>query len=228
AVPGPARAPAVRQRAGDVHWLRALPGRLPGQRHHGPGGGERPGQSPLAGRTVRLRVAGRLAPVHLLRLLRGGVPHRRAPPHPGVRAGRRDPAEPGLGPGEAGLGPTDRHPRAGGGLPRVPGAPAPGGDPAGRPGAWGSMMVLFFLLGSLMAVAGASGVVVARKPVHGVIGMILNFLGLALLYVSLQAEFLAVVQIIVYAGAVMVLFLFVVALLTAHAKPPAMGPSPLR
>ena len=90
------------------------------------------------------------------------------------------------------------------------------------------MMVLFFLLGSLMAVAGASGVVVARKPVHGVIGMILNFLGLALLYVSLQAEFLAVVQIIVYAGAVMVLFLFVVALLTAHAKPPAMGPSPLR
>lgn len=90
------------------------------------------------------------------------------------------------------------------------------------------MMVLFFLLGSLMAVAGASGVVVARKPVHGVISMILNFLGLAVLYLTLQAEFLAVVQIIIYAGAVMVLFLFVVALLTAQAKTPEMKPSRLK
>lgn len=90
------------------------------------------------------------------------------------------------------------------------------------------MMVLFFLLGSLMAVAGASGVVLARKPVHGVIAMLLNFLGLAVLYLTLQAEFLAVVQIIVYAGAVMVLFLFVVALLTAQAKTPEVKPSRLR
>lgn len=89
------------------------------------------------------------------------------------------------------------------------------------------MMVLFFALGSLMAVAGASGVVAARKPVHGVIALILHFLGLAALYLTLQAEFLAVVQVIVYAGAVMVLFLFVVALLTAHAQTPETRPGRL-
>lgn len=90
------------------------------------------------------------------------------------------------------------------------------------------MIVLFFVLGTVMAVAGALGVLLARKPVHGVIAMILNFSGLAILYLTLQAEFLAVVQLIVYAGAVMVLFLFVMALLTAEAKPPDLRPSRLK
>ncbi|BAS28938.1 NADH-quinone oxidoreductase subunit J family protein [Limnochorda pilosa] len=90
------------------------------------------------------------------------------------------------------------------------------------------MTILFFAVGTLMALAGAVGVVMARKPVHGVIAMILDFAGLAVLYLTLQAEFLAVVQLIVYAGAVMVLFLFVVALLTAEAKPPELRPARLR
>lgn len=70
-----------------------------------------------------------------------------------------------------------------------------------------------------MAVAGALGVILSRAPVHSVIALILNFIGLAGLYLALQAEFLAVVQIIIYAGAVMILFLFVIALLTVKREP---------
>lgn len=74
-------------------------------------------------------------------------------------------------------------------------------------------------LGGAVAVAGGVGVLVARTPVHNVIALILNFIGLAVLYLTIDAEFLAVVQIIVYAGAIMVLFLFVIALLTTRLDP---------
>lgn len=79
-----------------------------------------------------------------------------------------------------------------------------------------------------MAVAGGVGVLVARVPVHNVIALILNFIGLAVLYITIDAEFMAVAQIIVYAGAIMVLFLFVIALLTTRLTPaerPGEGPS---
>ena len=55
-------------------------------------------------------------------------------------------------------------------------------------------MSLLFLVGALCAVGGALGVVLARNPVHGVIAMVGNFIGLAILYLGLQAEFLAVIQ----------------------------------
>ncbi|HEY8498289.1 MAG TPA: NADH-quinone oxidoreductase subunit J [Limnochordales bacterium] len=84
------------------------------------------------------------------------------------------------------------------------------------------MTVLFFAA-SAVAVAGALGVVAARTPVHGVLAMLANFSGLSALFLSLQAEFMAVAQIIVYAGAVMVLFLFVISLLSARNRP-AEGP----
>lgn len=70
-----------------------------------------------------------------------------------------------------------------------------------------------------MAVAGAIGVVAARTPVHGVLALVANLLGLAALYLSLDAEFMAWIQIIVYAGAIMILFVFVIALLTATKDP---------
>lgn len=80
-------------------------------------------------------------------------------------------------------------------------------------------MTLLFLAASAVAIAGAMGVVVAATPVHGVLAMLVNFAGLSALFLSLNAEFLAVAQIIIYAGAVMVLFLFVISLLSARKRP---------
>ncbi len=80
------------------------------------------------------------------------------------------------------------------------------------------MTVLFAVCG-LLAVAGAVGVVLLRQPVHQVLALLLNFFALAVLYLSLNAEFMAVIQMIIYAGAIMVLFLFVIALLTARRDP---------
>jgi len=56
-------------------------------------------------------------------------------------------------------------------------------------------------------------VIVSRKPVYSALFLLLNFATLAALYIMLQAQFLAAVQIIVYAGAIVVLFLFVVMLI---------------
>jgi NADH-quinone oxidoreductase subunit J len=75
-------------------------------------------------------------------------------------------------------------------------------------------MVGFIIL-AILALGGAIGVVVAKEPVHSALFLILNILALAIFYIVLKAVFLGVAQVIVYAGAIMVLFLFVVTLLTA-------------
>lgn len=80
-------------------------------------------------------------------------------------------------------------------------------------------MSVLFVIAGLLSISGALGVVLAKQPVHQVLATVLNFIGLAMLYLSLSAEFMAVIQIIVYGGAVMVLFLFVIALLTARKDP---------
>lgn len=72
--------------------------------------------------------------------------------------------------------------------------------------------ILFWLF-SILAIAGAIGLVFNRNPVYAALSLIINFFSIAALYLSLQAEFLAVIQIMVYAGAIMVLFLFVIMLL---------------
>jgi NADH-quinone oxidoreductase subunit J len=72
--------------------------------------------------------------------------------------------------------------------------------------------VMFYLLAALTLVA-ASFVVILRRPIHNVLFMIVTMIGLAGLFIILHAEFVAMVQLIVYAGAVMVLFLFVIMLL---------------
>lgn len=76
-------------------------------------------------------------------------------------------------------------------------------------------MIIGFLILAVLALASAIGVVVAAHPVHSALALIGNVVTLAVLYLLLHAEFLAAAQIIVYAGAIMVLFLFVVTLLTA-------------
>lgn len=76
-----------------------------------------------------------------------------------------------------------------------------------------SLLPLFFYLFSVFAVASAVMVVVAKNPVHSVIFLIFAFFNAAGLFILLGAEFLAMVLVIVYVGAVAVLFLFVVMML---------------
>jgi NADH-quinone oxidoreductase subunit J len=87
-------------------------------------------------------------------------------------------------------------------------------------------MMAFWILGVVL-VTSAVWTIAARKPVYSVIALLLNFAVLAALYVTLSAEFLAVIQIIVYSGAILVLFVFVIALLSSGVGPFASGPNRL-
>ncbi len=73
--------------------------------------------------------------------------------------------------------------------------------------------IVFFYLLAAISIGSALMVVTRRSPVMSVLFLILNFFALAGLFLSLHAQFIAVIQIIVYAGAIMVLFLFVIMLL---------------
>jgi NADH-quinone oxidoreductase subunit J len=70
--------------------------------------------------------------------------------------------------------------------------------------------VLFFIAGA-GALAGALGVVLLRNPFYSVLALVVHLVTLAVLFLLLQAAFLAAAQVVVYAGAVMVLYIFVVA-----------------
>ena len=72
---------------------------------------------------------------------------------------------------------------------------------------------LTFAVAAVIVLAGAVGVVVSRSPVHSALFLIMTLFGVAVLFVDQQANFLAAVQVIVYAGAIVVLFLFVIMLL---------------
>ena len=72
---------------------------------------------------------------------------------------------------------------------------------------------LTFVWASVAIIAGALGVVVARNPVHSALMLVMTLFGVAVIFIELQANFLAAVQVIVYAGAIVVLFLFVIMLL---------------
>lgn len=67
-----------------------------------------------------------------------------------------------------------------------------------------------FVVAAAMVLTGALGVIVARNPVHAALMLILTLFGVAVLFVAQDAHFLAAVQVIVYAGAIVVLFLFVI------------------
>src|SRR3954470_24717776 len=76
---------------------------------------------------------------------------------------------------------------------------------------------LFWIFALLMLVFGAA-VIVNRNPVASALSLVVSFLGLAALFVSLDAFFIGVIQVLVYAGAVMVLFLFIIMLLDLRAE----------
>jgi NADH-quinone oxidoreductase subunit J len=67
-----------------------------------------------------------------------------------------------------------------------------------------------FAVAAAIVLAGAIGVVVARNPVHSALMLVMTLFGVAVLFVIQRADFLAAVQVIVYAGAIVVLFLFVI------------------
>jgi len=70
----------------------------------------------------------------------------------------------------------------------------------------------FFFFGALVVV-GTLGTVLSKNPVGSALYLVLNFFSLAGIYLALEAQFIAVIQVIVYAGAIMVLFLFTIMLL---------------
>jgi NADH-quinone oxidoreductase subunit J len=78
------------------------------------------------------------------------------------------------------------------------------------------MIKFTFYLFALILVAAATGVITVRNPVHAVLFLVLAFFSSAAIWLLLHAEFLAIALIIVYVGAVMVLFLFVVMMLDIH------------
>src|SRR5699024_4978666 len=75
------------------------------------------------------------------------------------------------------------------------------------------MVQYFFVILAVFAVATAIAMVVSRNTVNSALFLVLNFISIAGLFLLLKARFLAIVQVLVYAGAIMVLFLFVIMLL---------------
>ena len=87
-------------------------------------------------------------------------------------------------------------------------------------------MILFFAL-AIVLVASAIVTIVQKSPVYSVVSLLVNFIALAAMYFTLNAEFIGVIQIVVYTGAILVLFVFVIALLSSGIGPFSEGPNRL-
>ena len=88
--------------------------------------------------------------------------------------------------------------------------------------------IVFFALCSVVCVVGALTTILARNPIRGAVGLLATILGIAGLFLKLNAQFLAAIQLIVYAGAVVVLFVFVIMLLGPDASGGSRGPGKAR
>ena len=75
------------------------------------------------------------------------------------------------------------------------------------------MELAVFIIGSAIVLSGALGVLIANNPVHAALFLVEALFGIAVLFILLDATFLAAVQVVVYAGAIVILFLFVIMLL---------------
>src|SRR3989449_2239666 len=80
------------------------------------------------------------------------------------------------------------------------------------------MSPFLFWVFALMTLIFGAAVVVNRNPVASALSLVVSFLGLAALFMSLDAFFVGIIQVLVYAGAVMVLFLFIIMLLNLQAE----------
>jgi NADH-quinone oxidoreductase subunit J len=88
------------------------------------------------------------------------------------------------------------------------------------------MTLLAFVFFAVLAVGSALGLVLRRNPIHGALFLVVNLGSIAAFYLMLGAEFLAAAQIIIYAGAIMVLFVFAIMVLIPGKE--ETGPDPLR
>src|SRR4249919_4248236 len=79
---------------------------------------------------------------------------------------------------------------------------------------------IVFIAATGLAIGSALGVVLSGNPFHSALSLLLNLVALATFYLLLQADFLAAAQVIVYAGAVMIMFMFVTAYLGGRADEP--------
>jgi NADH-quinone oxidoreductase subunit J len=87
-------------------------------------------------------------------------------------------------------------------------------------------VILFYVL-AILLIASSVFTVTQKSPVYSVVGLLTNFLTLAALYFTLNAEFLGVIQVVVYSGAILMLFVFVIALLSSGIGPFSEGPNRL-
>jgi NADH-quinone oxidoreductase subunit J len=78
---------------------------------------------------------------------------------------------------------------------------------------------IFFFLLAIVAIVAAFGLIFSRNPVSSALWLVLNLFCIAGLYITLHAEFIGIIQVLVYAGAIMVLFLFVIMLLNLGSLP---------
>jgi NADH-quinone oxidoreductase subunit J len=88
------------------------------------------------------------------------------------------------------------------------------------------MATVTFVLVAALAIASALGLILKRNPIHGALLLVVNLACIAVLYLTLGAEFLAAAQVIVYAGAIMVLFVFAIMVLIPGKE--ETGPDPRR
>jgi NADH-quinone oxidoreductase subunit J len=87
-------------------------------------------------------------------------------------------------------------------------------------------VILFYVL-AVCLIASAVFTISQKSPVYSVVGLLANFITLAAFFVTLNAEFLGVIQVVVYSGAILMLFVFVIALLSSGIGPFAEGPNRL-
>ncbi len=88
------------------------------------------------------------------------------------------------------------------------------------------MSLVTFAVLAVLAVGSAAGLLLRRNPIHGALFLAVNLATIAALFLTMRAEFLAAVQIIVYAGAIAVLFVFAIMVLIPGKE--ETGPDPLR
>src|SRR5262249_4706157 len=98
-------------------------------------------------------------------------------------------------------------------------------QPQARPRALTVKLVAFAIL-AVLVVGSAAGLILKRNPIHSALFLVLNLASVAGLYLTLRAEFLATAQVIVYAGAIAVLFVFAIMVLIPGKD--ETGPDPLR
>ena len=87
------------------------------------------------------------------------------------------------------------------------------------------MQIALFIIFGLLAIAAALNLLLQRHPINSALSLVVVMMSLAVLYWSLGAEFLAAAQVIVYSGAIMVLFVFVIMLLNAGEEDRSRGTS---